>query len=180
MKTNLLFLTKGQRTRKIWYYDMTDIKVRKKTPLTLKHFDDFFRLLPKRAESELSWTVDLDKRKRAAAEEARPIKEQSTAKSQQAAQWAQRLADLKKAKPRDDQAIEEAQAKVAELTREAREFAAKAKEIEDAVYDLKAVNPHKKPDVDDRTPEELMAIIEAKGKEITEALVMLRMTGKAM
>ncbi|HNR14060.1 MAG TPA: N-6 DNA methylase [Thermodesulfobacteriota bacterium] len=180
VKTNLLFFTKGERTRKIWYYDLSDVKVRKKTPLTLKHFEDLLRLLPQRADSELSWTVDMDQRKRAAAEEARPIKEQSTAKSQQAAQWAQRLAGLKKAKSPDDLAIEEAQDKFTELTREARDLAAKAKEIEDAVYDLKAVNPHKKPDVDERTPEELMDIIEAKGKEIAEALAMLRGSGTIM
>jgi type I restriction enzyme M protein len=63
---------------------------------------------------------------------------------------------------------------VKELTRESRELAGKAKEIEDAVYDLKAVNPHKKPVVDTRTPEELMGIIEAKGREIVEALATLR------
>ena len=73
-------------------------------------------------------------------------------------------------------AIEEAEAKVKELTRESRDLAAKAKEIEDAVYDLKAVNPNKKPNVDTRTPEELMNIIEAKGKEVTEALAALRRT----
>jgi type I restriction enzyme M protein len=42
------------------------------------------------------------------------------------------------------------------------------------VYDLKAVNPNKKPDIDTRTPEELLDIIEAKGKEIVEALAVLR------
>jgi type I restriction enzyme M protein len=124
VKTNLLFFTKGRPTRKIWYYDLTDIKVRKKTPLTLKHFEDFLRLLPTRADSELSWTVDMDERKRTAAEEARPLKERSTAKGQQAAQWNERLKDLRKAKPRDEKAIEEAEAKVAELTREARNLAA--------------------------------------------------------
>ena len=31
VKTNLLFFTKGRPTRKIWYYDLTDVKVRKKT-----------------------------------------------------------------------------------------------------------------------------------------------------
>lgn len=174
VKTNLLFFTKGQPTRKIWYYDLTDIKVRKKTPLTLKHFEDFIRLLPERADSDLSWTVDMDERKRIAAEEARPLKEQSTAKGQQAAQWNEQLKELKKAKPRDDAAVEEAEAKVKDLTREVKDLAAKAKEIEDAVYDLKAVNPHKKPITDTRTPEELMDIIEAKGKEISEALASLR------
>ncbi len=174
VKTNLLFFTKGRPTRKIWYYDLSDLKVRKKTPLTLKDFDDFFRLLPTRADSELSWTVDMDARKQAAAVEARPLKEQSRAKSQQAAQWSQRLAELKKAVPREEKAIAEAEARIKELTREARELAAKAKEREDAVYDLKAVNPNKKPEVDERTPEQLIEIIEAKGREITAALSLLR------
>jgi type I restriction enzyme M protein len=174
VKTNLLFFTKGGPTRKIWYYDLSDVKVGKKTPLTLKHFEDFFRLLPARADSEQSWTVDLDARKRLAAEEAHPHKEGATAASQQAAQWSQRLAELKKAKPRDEVAIAEAEAKVKELARQSRDLTAKAKEIEDAAYDLKAVNPHKRPVVDARTPEELMAIIEAKGQEITEALALLR------
>ena len=51
-----------------------------------------------------------------------------------------------------------------ELIRVSGDLAGKAKEIEDAVYDLKAVNPNKKPNMDTRTPEELMNIIEAKGK----------------
>jgi type I restriction enzyme M protein len=140
----------------------------------LKHFEDFFRLLPTRADSEFSWTVDMDERKRVAANEARPFKEQATAKSQQAAQWSQRIVDLKNAFPCDDQAIEEAEAKVKELTRESRDLTAKAKDIGDAVYDLKAVNPHRQPVVDMRTPEELIGIIEAKGQEIAEALALLR------
>jgi len=65
----------------------------------------------------------MDARKRTAVEEARPLKDRATVKSQQAAQWAQRLADLKKAKPRDDRAIDEAEAKVRELTRESRDLA---------------------------------------------------------
>jgi hypothetical protein len=72
---------------------------------------------------------------------------------------------------------QEAEAKVRELTRESRDLAAKAKEIEDAVYDLKAVNPNKKPNVDTRTLEELIDIIEAKGREVAEALAKLRSLG---
>lgn len=174
VKTNLFFFTKGQPTHKIWYYDLTDIKVRKKTPLMLKHFDDFFKLLPGRADSKLSWTVDMDERKRAAEEEAQPFKQQATVKGQEAARLSERLITLKKAKPRDDKAIEDLQIKIKDVSREARELSAKAKEIEDAVYDLKAVNPNKKPIVDTRTPEELMDIIEQKGREIAEALAMLR------
>jgi type I restriction enzyme M protein len=34
VKTNLLFFTKGKPTEKIWYYDLSDVKVGKKTPLS--------------------------------------------------------------------------------------------------------------------------------------------------
>jgi len=178
VKTNLLFFTKGQPTRKIWYFDLSELKIRKKSPLMLKHFEGFLRLLPTRGDSELSWTVDMDERKRVAAEEARPLKEQSTTKGQQAAQWSQRVTNLKKDKPRNDQAIADAEGKIKELTREAKDLASRAKEIEDAVYDLKAVNPNRKPNVDDRTPEELMDIIEAKGREVAETLAILRGVGQ--
>ena len=58
VKTNLLFFTKGEPTEKIWYYDLSDIKVGKRQPFTLDKFDEFFQLLPKREDSERSWTVD--------------------------------------------------------------------------------------------------------------------------
>jgi type I restriction enzyme M protein len=57
VKTNLLFFTKGGPTERIWYYDLSDIKVGKKTPFTRARFDDFFNLLPVRADSPRSWTV---------------------------------------------------------------------------------------------------------------------------
>lgn len=38
VKTNLLFFTKGRKTSRIWYYDLSNVKVGKKTPLTLAHF----------------------------------------------------------------------------------------------------------------------------------------------
>jgi type I restriction enzyme M protein len=109
VKANLLFFTKGQPTERIWYYDLSHIKVGKKTPLILAHFEQFFRLLPDRADSEYSWTVQREK-------------------------------------------------------------------IEQDNYDLKAVNPNAKNNEDTRTPEELLDIIEAKGKEIADALATLRTT----
>jgi type I restriction enzyme M protein len=107
VKTNLLFFTKGRPTERVWYYDLSGVKVGKKKPLTLAHFEDFFRLLPGRTDSERSWTVE-------------------------------------------------------------------RKAIDEKSYDLKAVNPHARNDEDLRTPEELMDLIEAKGKEVAEAIVTLR------
>ncbi len=60
VKTNLLFFTRGGPTEKVWYYDLSDIKVGKKTPFLLERFDDFFRRLPDREDSERSWTVTRD------------------------------------------------------------------------------------------------------------------------
>jgi len=123
--------------------------------------------------------VDIDERKRVTAEEARPFKDRSTRKAQEAAQWKQRLKELKKARPSDEAAIAEADTRVTALTKEARELARRAQDIEDAVYDVKAVNPNKRPVVDTRTPEELLNIIETKGKEIGEALATLRNANRA-
>ena len=57
VKTNLMFFNKGKSTENIWYYDLSAVKVTKKQPLTRAHFDDFFKLLPARADSPHSWTV---------------------------------------------------------------------------------------------------------------------------
>lgn len=174
VKTNLLFFTKGQRTKKIWYYDLTDIKIGKKTPLLMKHFDEFFKRLAKRENSDLSWTVDMDQRKKQAAEQAQPFRDETAQNRQQAARWKERLTELKKTRQKDRAAIEEAQDKAKEFTKAANEAQKKALEIENAVYDLKAVNPHKKPVIDTRTPEELLDTIEEKGREIKRILEVLR------
>ncbi len=107
VKANLLFFTKGRPTERVWYYDLSDIKVGKKSPLTVGYFEEFFRLLPARADSARSWTVS-------------------------------------------------------------------RRDIEARNFDLKAVNPHRKNAEDTRTPEELLAFIEAKGREVAEALARLR------
>lgn len=60
MKTNLLFFTKGGPTERVWYYDLSDVKVTKKQSLTVDRFDEFFALLPTRADSDHSWTVTRD------------------------------------------------------------------------------------------------------------------------
>ena len=38
VKTNLLFFTKGKKTERIWYYDLSHVKVGRKSPMTLAHF----------------------------------------------------------------------------------------------------------------------------------------------
>ncbi len=59
-KTNLLFFTKGEPTKEIWYYDLSDINITKKQPLTLEHFDEFFKLLPEKGISKRSWKVPIE------------------------------------------------------------------------------------------------------------------------
>lgn len=173
-KTDLLFFTKGKPTERIWYYDLSDVKVGKKTPLTLKHFEDFSAKLVTREDSERSWTVDLAARKATAAEDAKRFTETARAKSREAESAKDRLGDLKKAKPRDEAAISDAEEQLSALTKQAREAGGKAEQIENAVYDLKAVNPNRKADVETRTPAELLALIESKGREVAEALATLR------
>ena len=68
VKTNLLFFNKGRPTERIWYYDVSDLKVGKKNPFTLARMGDFFELVgdcraggaAHRPDSERSWTVTRD------------------------------------------------------------------------------------------------------------------------
>jgi type I restriction enzyme M protein len=107
VKANIIFFQKGKRTEKIWYYDLSDIKVGKRTPFTIDKFDDFFKLLPERKDSERSWTIDRET-------------------------------------------------------------------IEKNNFDIKAVNPNRKTVEDNRTPEQLIALIEEKQKSIIEAIKELK------
>ena len=179
MKTNLLFFNKGEPTEKIWYYDLSDVTVGKRQPFTLDKFDEFLRLLPQRADSERSWTVNFVERKQQAAEKAAPFKKQATAKQQEANRWKEDLAELRKAEPKEEAKIIEVDQRIKEATKEAREAAARAKDIEDAVYVLKAVNPIRRAE-EARTPAELLDTVEAKGREVAEALAVLRSLGAAL
>ncbi len=63
-KTNLLFFVKGEPTREIWYYDLSDFNVTKKQPFTSQHFDNFFKLFDPSnvgpATTERSWSVPIE------------------------------------------------------------------------------------------------------------------------
>src|SRR5258708_3679451 len=77
VKTNLVFFRKGGETGKIWYYDLSDVKVGKKKPLTKAAFDEFFKLLPARGDSERSWTIDFAARLEKAVEDTKPFREKA-------------------------------------------------------------------------------------------------------
>ncbi len=185
VKTNLLFFTKGRPTERIWYYDLSDEKIAKKKPLIAAHFEEFTKLLPERGDSGHSWTVDFAARKRQAAEAARPLHEQAHAKRQQIAQLREKLLEFKKLDKQNPDLFAPApevvagmEQRIRQLTQEANELTGKATDIENAVYDLKAVNPNRKPDIDTRTPAELLALIATKGREIAAALALLQATDR--
>lgn len=174
VKTNLLFFDKGEPTEMTWYYDLSDVKVGKKTPLTGSHFDDFLKLLPTRGESPRSWTVDFSARLQKALEEARPHREKSAALSALAEEQEDVLRLKKQQKKPDPKLIEQLEGQWKATLREAREQQSKAEDIENAVYDLKAVNPNRVSTEDRRTPAELLAVIEEKGRVVDDALATLK------
>jgi type I restriction enzyme M protein len=174
VKTNLVFFRKGQQTEKIWYYDLSDIKVGKKKPLTKASFEEFFKLLPTRGDSERSWTIDFVSRLEKAMEEARPFREKATLLFAEAKTLETSFREKRKLKNHTPEALKEAEDAFKIAEREARANQAKGQEIEDAVYDLKAVNPHRKTEEDTRTPSELLDFIAEKGCEADAALARLR------
>lgn len=59
-----------------------------------------------------------------------------------------------------------------------RSWTVSRKQIEASNFDLKAVNPNAKSDQDTRTPDELLDLIEAKGREVASAIAELRRLGR--
>lgn len=176
VKTNLLFFDKGKATTKIWYYDLSDVKVGKRTPFTLERFKEFFELLPERGDSERSWTVDFVERQKQARDSAAPYHKEAARIEKEIDGRKETLKKRKKEGAKKAE-IEELETEIKGLSKEAREATNRAVAIEDAVYDLKAVNPNAVGDRDERTPGQLLAIIEEQGRVISDALERLRKSG---
>ncbi len=70
--------------------------------------------------------------------------------------------------------IIELQTKIFDLEIKAKENRAKAETIENAIYDIKAVNPNAKDTTDKRTPSELLEFIGGKSNEVQRALDRLK------
>lgn len=206
VKTNLLFFTKGRKTERIWYYDLSQVKVGKKTPLTLAHFgfasegsvlDDaalpavlvadwqadeanagkpfpsYARQLALRgtpeAESRWSWTVDFAARRAKAREEMQPLLDGAAKLKAEVVDLKEQLKRLKKDKA-DDKVLEAHDAQIREKDKAARDLEARAAAIDAAVFDLKAVNPNAVATVDERSPAEIIASIDAQGRIVAQAL----------
>ena len=169
-----MFFTKGQPTESIWYYDLSDVKVGKKTPLTKAHFDELFQLLPTRGDSKRSWTIPFATKLQQALEEARPYHDQAAKLFSEAKTLEGELKDKRKGKATSEDKLAKLEERWKCVLSNARENDSKAQTIEDAVYDLKAVNPNKTDDSDKRTPAQLLDVIAAKGNEADAAFTRLQ------
>ncbi len=174
VKTNVLFFKAGEETKNIWYYDLSAVKVGKRTPLTLEHFEDFFKHLPQRSDSENSWTIDFSLRQKEAENKALPLEEQAKEKKDSVASLKKQLKNKgglflpQNATPSDS-----LEPQINALEKEINELDNKIKSIRNAVYDLKAVNPNLKDTSDQRTPQVLLETIALHGKEISQLLAQL-------
>jgi len=173
VKTNLLFFTKGKATGEIWYYDLSDVKVGKKKPFTRERLREFFALVSTRGESERSWTVDIAARRREATAEANKLRATARKPKADLSHAEVELATLK-AKKTPVGKLDAVKARIRELEKEIRDILSKAQAVEDAAFDLKAVNPNATSDKDLRTPGELVEFVEMKNREVQEILARLK------
>lgn len=202
VKTNLLFFTKGRKTERIWYYDLSWVKVGKKTPLTLAHFgfgkdgavlgDDalpavlleawkadeahagqafpsYAKLLAMRGDSRYSWTVAFAARRAKAREDMQPLLDRAAGIKADVVDRKEELKRLKKDKATDTEIVAK-EADIRAQEKAARDLEAEAAAIDAVVFDLKAVNPNAVVTVDERTPAQIIASIDAQGKIVAQAL----------
>jgi hypothetical protein len=109
-----------------------------------------------------------------ALEEARPHREQAAALFAQAQALETDWREKRKARTVAEARLAELEEKWKALEREAREALAKGEAIEDAAYDLKAVNPNRTSYEDTRTRAQLLSFIADKGREADAAVARLR------
>ncbi len=174
VKTNLMFFTKGEQTENIWYYDLSDLKIGKRTPITRQHFAEFLELLPDRKKSERSWSVPFADNLQTALEEARPFRETCIQLSMQAVELENTFKAKKKTGKATKKVLEKLEQDWKAKLKESRDASAKAESIENAVYDLKAVNPDRVNTDDQRTPWQLLTVIAEKGRDADAALERLQ------
>jgi type I restriction enzyme M protein len=172
VKANLLFFEKGSPTRRIWYYDLSDVKVGKKKPFTREKLADFFRLLPTRGDGDRSWSVDIAARRQAASEEAARIRATAASPRAELMRLEERLAALKdKTQPAETESSRQA---IRELQKQIRQIEVRAQAVEDAAFDLKAINPRAQAPEDTRSAAEILPLAESKGREVEASLARLR------
>jgi len=174
VKTNLVFFTKGRPTEKIWYYDLSDIKVGKKTPFTQSRFDDFFVQFRTRAASPRSWTIDFLDIQQRALDMARPFHEKAHALFVEAETAEEAFKEKKQSVKPKRAELDALEQKWKAILRDARDNESEAQTIEAAVYDLKAVNPNRVTETDHRTPADLLDTIAAQGRKADAAIERLR------
>lgn len=173
VKTNVLFFTKGKPTEKIWYFDLSGVKVAKKTPFTRPQLAEFFKLLPTRAFGERSWTINIADRRRAAKDEADKLRATTSEPKVRLKKLQEQLDQLRKAKSKPEKQ-DPIKKLISACEREIRDIESKAQSIEDAAFDLKAVNPNTKSTEDTRSSAELIELIENKGREVLDLLTQLK------
>ncbi|QEY17481.1 restriction endonuclease subunit M [Cellvibrio sp. KY-GH-1] len=209
VKTNLLFFTKGKKTKKIWYYDLSHVKVGKKTPLTLAHFGfapdgsvlpdaqlpniltadwqadeanagksfpSYARMLryhgSVKGNSRYSWTVDFADRRANAREAMQPLLDEAASIKATVVDLKEQLKHLKKDKANKAK-LDAVSDQIVEKEKAAKELENKAADIDAAVFDLKAVNPHAVVEMDTRTPQQIIDNIAEQGNIVAKALARL-------
>jgi type I restriction enzyme M protein len=118
--------------------------------------------------------VDFAAKRKTADTEAEKLLKTAEPVKARAAKLKTDLAAEKKREHPDETRLRELAEALKAAEREAREIEHKAQATRDAVYDLKAVNPNARSNEDTRTPAELLDFIEAKGREVADALARLR------
>ncbi|MBI4659983.1 MAG: hypothetical protein HY735_14170 [Verrucomicrobia bacterium] len=117
--------------------------------------------------------MDIAARRKAAGEEAARIRATANGCRVELGQLEAELRALKR-KPESKSKSDALRQAIRDQEKAIREIEARGQEVEDAVFDLKAVNPNAKSPEDARSSIEILSLVESKGREVQEAVERLR------
>jgi type I restriction enzyme M protein len=151
--TNLLFFTKGEPTKEIWYYEHRlpegQKSYSKTRPIKLKEFDPIKKWWNKRVESDVCWKVDFSARLEKAKNEAQPYWElaQAANSKMEALKREIKTLDSQIKEAKDSKKLQETKRIKLELYSKEESIAKTNQQSGDAIYyaayDLDIKNPTK-------------------------------------
>ncbi len=177
--TNLLFFTKGEPTRKIWYWEHQlpeGYKAYSKTkPIQAAEFDQLKKWWDKQEESEQAWVVDIEKKIKQAKKAASPYWEKANAEKSNLNNLKVLLKDKIKVQKTDKIIKErkELQRKIANSEKLIREHQQSGDNIYFPAFNLDIKTPHQPEEEKQHSSAELLDMLHqsfAKGDQLLAQL----------
>ena len=181
--TNLLFFTKGEATKKIWYYEHKlpegQKSYSKTKPIRIEEFEEIKKWWYNREENEQAWQVDIESKIKKAKAEAKPYLDEVSKDEKKLSQYKTKLKSInKKLKEEKTEKLKSQKEllskQIKELEMRINSNKQQAETIYYGAFDLDIKNPHREEEEVLKSSSEYLELLENSFKKSSELLELLK------